>query len=288
MKSRYRLLGLIAGLIATVLFVLYVARVLHGRDLSVYATPRAFAGIIVAALLWAACLLLIGLAWRSMLASLEVHKSWRELTAILGVTQIAKYVPGNVAQYLGRAGMSLSRGIPARAFAATITTEILLVISAAMLMGIGTGICSVVGLSIVRRQSRQLALVAAFLLAAVAVLLILRRFGPTLLRRFMPQHAHMLERNLLPARGTMLQAFVLYLMVYACLGLSLVILAHLLLPYAPQDDWLLVASFSLAWVVGFVTPGAPAGLGVREGLLLLILAPVYSSVTAGIQSEEHT
>jgi uncharacterized membrane protein YbhN (UPF0104 family) len=35
-------------------------------------------------------------------------------------------------------------------------------------------------------------------------------------------------------------------------------------------------------VVGFVTPGAPGGLGVREGLMLLMLAPVYSTASAGI------
>jgi len=35
-------------------------------------------------------------------------------------------------------------------------------------------------------------------------------------------------------------------------------------------------------VVGFVTPGAPGGLGVREGLMLLMLAPVYSTASSAI------
>jgi uncharacterized membrane protein YbhN (UPF0104 family) len=69
---------------------------------------------------------------------------------------------------------------------------------------------------------------------------------------------------------------------YVCAGAGLVVLAHLLLPEAVHDNLLLVASFSLAWVVGFVTPGAPGGLGVREGLLLLMLAPVYSPASASV------
>src|SRR6185437_10148319 len=65
-------------------------------------------------------------------------------------------------------------------------------------------------------------------------------------------------------------------------GRGLVLLAHFLLPGATQDDLLLIAAFSLAWVVGFVTPGAPGGLGVREALLLLMLAPAYSAASASI------
>lgn len=283
MKRRYRLLGLIIGLTVTALFVLYVMRALHGRDLAVYATPRAFAGIVVAALLCTAGLPLIGVAWRGMLAGLGVIKPWRELTAILGITQFAKYVPGNIAQYLGRAGMSLSRGIPPKAFAITVTLEMLLAVAAALTMGIGAGALSAVGMDLLQRHGAQLAYVAALLAAAAATLFVFLRFAPALLRRVAPRHADVLNSGLLPSHSAILSAFALYLAVYVLLGLGLVVLAHLLLPpQATYDNWLLIASFSLAWIIGFVTPGAPAGLGVREALLLLMLSPVYTSATASV------
>ena len=34
-----------------------------------------------------------------------------------------------------------------------------------------------------------------------------------------------------------------------------------------------MGAMALAWLAGFLTPGAPAGLGVRESVLLIILAP---------------
>ena len=43
----------------------------------------------------------------------------------------------------------------------------------------------------------------------------------------------------------------------------------------------LVAGFALAGIVGFVTPGAPAGLGVREGVMLLLLGTQYPAAEAG-------
>jgi uncharacterized membrane protein YbhN (UPF0104 family) len=39
--------------------------------------------------------------------------------------------------------------------------------------------------------------------------------------------------------------------------------------------FLLTGTFAVAWVAGFLTPGAPAGLGVREAILLEVLGPIY-------------
>ncbi len=41
-----------------------------------------------------------------------------------------------------------------------------------------------------------------------------------------------------------------------------------------------VGVFALAWVAGFVTPGAPAGLGVRDAIMVAGLSPVYGAGTA--------
>src|SRR3546814_9620714 len=35
--------------------------------------------------------------------------------------------------------------------------------------------------------------------------------------------------------------------------------------------YLITSAFALSWVLGFLAPGAPAGLGAREGIMLLLL-----------------
>jgi hypothetical protein len=281
-KRRYRALGLAAGLIVTALFAWYVVRSLRGHDLSAYATPRAALGIVLAAIMWSCGAPLLALAWRSMLSGLGIYRTWRELFGIAGITQFAKYIPGNVAQYIGRVGMSLARGIPARPLAVTMFLETLLVIAAGIIMGVGTGSLSEVGLRTVHRHGAQLALFAAVVVSAVIGLLVFRRMAPPLLRRFAPRYAPALDGSLLPSQASLAQAFMLYCAMYVGMGVGLTLLAQFLLPGAPHDYWLLIAVFALAWVVGFVTPGAPGGLGVREGLMLLMLAPVYSTASAGI------
>jgi uncharacterized membrane protein YbhN (UPF0104 family) len=281
-KRLYRAIGFSAVLIVTAFFVWYVVRSLHGQDLSTYATPRAALGIVLAAILWSFGVPLMAVAWHGMLASVGIRKRWRELFAILGITQFAKYVPGNVAQYVGRVGMSLSRGIPARPLAVTLILETLLVIAAAAATCLITGALSKVGLVALQAHGSQLLLVTALVVAAIIGLFALRRVAPMLLRRLAPRYAPVLDGTLLPTQSSLACAFALYCAVYVGTGIGLIVLAAFLLPGVPQDYCLLIAVFALAWIVGFVTPGAPGGLGVREALMVLMLAPVYTAASASV------
>src|SRR3546814_8886443 len=51
-----------------------------------------------------------------------------------------------------------------------------------------------------------------------------------------------------------------------------------------------IGAFTTSWIAGFVVPGAPAGLGVREVVLTAWLAGALPPATAVllVRSEEHT
>jgi glycosyltransferase 2 family protein len=59
------------------------------------------------------------------------------------------------------------------------------------------------------------------------------------------------------------------------LGMVMVAILVFLLavPISSGQGVLIVGAMALSWACGFVTPGAPGGLGVRESSLLLILSP---------------
>ena len=64
------------------------------------------------------------------------------------------------------------------------------------------------------------------------------------------------------------------------MGLTLELLAHNLFDTGGSEILLLTGIYAVAWVLGFVMPGAPGGLGVREVVLLAALDPLYGSATA--------
>lgn len=282
MKRFARPLGITIGLIATVISLVYIAASWHGQDLTAYASPQAAAGLVICTIFYLAGVAASAAGWRSLLAGTGLEKRWSELAGIISVTQIGKYLPGNVGQHIGRAGLALRHGIGPSPLAFTVVTEALLLLVASVLVGIAALFLSTTSLSAHYPKALATLSIGALVVAAIFGLLAFIRFGPPLLRRFAPSHAKLLDDVRIPNPRTVAIALGWYCAVYLIFGLGIVLMAKLLTPELPQDGWLLVAAFTLAWIIGFVTPGAPAGIGVREGVMLMLLTNAYPPASASI------
>lgn len=283
MKRIYRPIGLAVGLIATLFCVIYIASSWRDQDLSAYASPQAAAGLSLAIAFYVVGVAVSAEGWRRLLAGVGLHNSWWELTGIVAVTQVGKYLPGNVAHHIGRASLALQRGIGPVPLAVTAGTEMLLLMLASLVVGTIALLLSGISLAVLPvGNGVAMSAIAAMIAAAVMGLLVLRKFGPLLMTRFAPQHATVFRSSNLPSATSMLMAFACYCIVFLAFGAGIVVMSGLLTPDVSQAPWLLVASFALAWTIGFVTPGAPAGLGVREGVMLFILGTSYPPADAAV------
>ena len=63
-----------------------------------------------------------------------------------------------------------------------------------------------------------------------------------------------------------------HVLLWICQGLAFFLFVKSLAPVAWSDAGTLTACFALAWVIGFLSFLTPGGLGIREGLLGLLLA----------------
>ena len=248
-------------------------------DLTPYATPRMVLALTWAALLYSLTVPLSAWAWRRLLTSLGCSCPLSTLTRILLTTQIGKYLPGNIGQHLGRIGMAVSEGISAPAVMASIVYETLLLLLAGVITGVTAGLLSSNGASAIASHGTTLAL--AIVIAAGGLLLIpmLGWLGPKLASRIKSYPAGL---NMRLGAWAALSAFLAYVAAYISIGAGVSVLATTLFPTFQHDYALLVCAFSVAWVVGFVTPGAPAGIGIREGVLALILTPSLGPDRASI------
>jgi len=84
----------------------------------------------------------------------------------------------------------------------------------------------------------------------------------------------------LPYRG-MLDTFIdiskvyaLYFMFFLIAGLLLVIIVNLFLDININITAKLIVIFSIAWLAGFIIPGAPGGIGVREAVIIFFITPI--------------
>jgi glycosyltransferase 2 family protein len=279
LKKIYRLAGLVIGLVAIIAFMGYTFKTLTIADISQHLTAPVLGSIAIAALLYATIIPVSAWAWKRMLTDIGYVHSWSELSMIMGVTQIAKYLPGNVGQHIGRAAMSMKRGIPLRPFFITVFSETLLALLAALVVGSIGAFFSQAGLANFS-AAHQTIFIPALIGLLVLALLLYRPLVPRLLKWFAPANNTSSFEGLLPQLPTLLQAFGAYSLNYVMIGTGIFVMVTVLLPQMQHDFMLLLASFALAWVAGFFTPGAPAGLGVREVIMLGMLSASYPGSSA--------
>ena len=59
------------------------------------------------------------------------------------------------------------------------------------------------------------------------------------------------------------------------MGSAFALLAASITPVTPQQFAALIATWAAAYVIGYLSLLTPGGLGVREGVMILLLAPLF-------------
>lgn len=199
-------------------------------------------GFAVGTVLWVLVNVTLASAWSLLLWANKIPSNWKlDFKIVLG-TQIAKYLPGNVFHYAGRMVHYKASGLQFSSSGIVLIHEIALVASTALVIGLlATFLPSLLTLSVLGMG------MASWLIPVV--------FGGRIWR----------ERRIeLPSRR-MLSG---YLLASGCYAIGFVLSAAiylLVLENVTRSETLpLLGASTLSWVAGFLTPGSPGGVGVRE------------------------
>jgi hypothetical protein len=193
---------------------------------------------------------LLALAWRNLLefCGAKVERRWA--IRAYGISQLAKYIPGNVFQFAGRQAMGMSAGLPGWPLAQSALWEIGLIVPTGAVLGL-------LALPLVVSAVPSGLVLILFAGLVVAGCVGLAGFIDQGVARAAAQYAAFFAISSLTFLGTL----------------------GLMYPEAIAPDVMLplCGAYVLAWLAGFVMPGAPAGIGVRELVLLLLLTGLVSS-----------
>lgn len=281
MKRWFRIAGMGIGLAATVAFGLYAAQTMHGQDLSRFASTEALTGIGIAAVLYTFIIPFSALAWKRLLLDTGARRDLRELAVILSVTQLGKYLPGNVGHHLGRGAMSLSKGIKLEQFFSSVSAETVVVILAGVFVGLAGAAFSSTGLHVLNQESiTAIAITGTLAGCAIVALLLAPKLLPVVAKRIAKGAKVATAISRFPKPPSLTLAFFAYCLNYIVVGLGMTVMTMMILPDAKPDLPLFACSFAVAWIVGFLAPGAPAGFGIREGAMLAMLGPAYAEPDA--------
>ena len=196
------------------------------------------------AFIYAVSNIFLALSWRELLAHLQDPLNWQSSMKIYGVSQLARYLPGNIFHLAGRQALGMSAGISPSALAKSTVWELGLIAFAGALFSALVLPVFWQGLP----PTTALLLWAA--IVAIAAIGLNKVWG---------RHIK--------------AAFLLQVLFLAVSGLIFVFLLECLSGQSARPAlWVLAGgAYVVAWLAGLLTPGAPAGVGVREAVLLFML-----------------
>lgn len=209
-----------------------------------------WSGLLFLALAYGASNALLARAWWHLLRHFSLELPWIRALKIYGVSQINKYIPGNVFHLAGRQALGMSAGLPGRPLAQSTLLELVVLATLGLLFG-------ALAMPLAWPAWSTGAAIAFWTMLLAGSVFILYRIGAMSLAV-----AAGWQAGFLAISGT---AFVAVLMISGPVS-------------AVASSWLpaVCGAYVLAWLAGLVAPGAPAGVGVREAVLLLVLGGLFA------------
>ena len=223
----------------------------------------------------------IGIAWQLLLlGSGEIGSTYILAISITCLAQIGKYLPGNIGQHIGRVVLSKQHSFNLRVVLFTMFIETVWVIAIASLFSllaiyyvggrIFTGI----------PQIPQWWLLACLILIALLSPIISHRVFNFISHWWAINKGAKFHSMRMPSFTTFWLVGILYVLNFMVLGYILSTIGTQIFESPDNSILLLSAIFAAAWITGFITPGAPAGIGVREVVLVAALTPIYGKEIA--------
>jgi glycosyltransferase 2 family protein len=211
--------------------------------------PAAWLVVGLLALVYGAANLMLAVAWWNLLGHFGVAVTRAWAVRNYGLSQIAKYVPGNVFHLAGRQALGMTAGLPALPLVKSAVWELGLIVLAGATFAI---------------------LVVPLRVEVWPVWWSLAGFGA-----LAPLLVLSGRRWVSVAVAAVLSWQVTFLLVSG--GVFAVVLALVAPTGFPAGLLPAVGgAYVLAWLAGLVTPGAPAGVGVRELVLLYLFATQFA------------
>lgn len=238
--------------VVTFLAIIYIffAIVSQWRGISEWRPDKVTTLILfILAGIYGSCLFLLAEMWHRLILIVSNKSLPRSLTySSYTETQVAKYLPGNVFHLIGRHAFLSSHGLKHRQLARAVVLEI------GFLLG-GAGIIAAAGLFLSNTSitEHSISILAILTMVGFAVVAIFFLNTPT--------------GKIAKLFGNGIIVLALTTVFFLCQGL---IFFSICLLISPSAEIIAVPSAALSWMAGYIVPGAPGGLGIREFVLLAL------------------
>ena len=188
-------------------------------------------------------------------------------------SNLYKYLPGNVFQYVGRNQLAADMEISHVDVACATVLDVLFCV-------FWTAVISVIMLGgriaeLLSKYGRNLLIVGlvGIVLVTVLILAVRMKFRDKF-KAYISRYSKAFAKE---NRPMLLRGVFYYLLQNAVSAAMYMGCLALIVPQADTGELTaLTGAFLFAWIIGFVTPGAPGGIGIREGVMLFVCGDSFA------------
>lgn len=201
--------------------------------------------IVLLSCFYGATNLLLAFAWKKILEHCNTRVNLQWAVKTYGISQLAKYVPGNVFHIAGRQALAMADGLSTKEIFKSNIYELILI----SLTGSTSALLII---QLIFPSLTFLLSVILFLSSLVIIYWLLRIFlSPAISTAFIIQLVFLICSSVI---FTIILGFIIHKQ-----GLSYEIIIYI------------CGAYTVAWLAGLITPGAPAGVGIREIVIVFFL-----------------
>lgn len=210
-------------------------------------------------------------SWKAVMKRLNVTVEFLKAFWIIATSQIAKYLPGGVWYAVGRVYLAKKERIADDQTAVSVVLETCLIMI--------SGIVIILILFIIMKPDYRIN-IGFILILLIAMLLLVH---PKILSLFINIFLRILKKPLIELKITYWQIIKLSIYFFGFWIIQIVgfvFLIKAIYPISLLEIPNLAAAYILSWMTGFIVVFAPGGLGVREGMMTLLLSPILPTPLA--------
>lgn len=251
----------------TIVAVIFIVRKLldSSVDYSTLFKMKNFFPIVVVIVVQSIIVITNAIPWNILVNTITGEKiNFTDTIMVYVKSNLMKYVPGNVFQYVGRNEIALKKNLSHIKVATATVLDVMITVLAAAIISL-LFLYDYIFKFIEHTSWAHIALITIVIVLLLAIFVIFI-FRKKLAHKFKKYDYLISKKNI---KGVLL-CLVYYIIVLMISSLMYLVVMIFVLDVSltPKLFLNLFSAYTLAWLVGFITPGAPAGIGIKEAVMV--------------------
>jgi len=263
-----RIFNLIGNFIMILSFFFIIKKsASYGIDFSYIIESSTVCGMTVFVIIYIGLLYIVAYSWKLALTFVSRKNiSFKEVSCIYLKSNLAKYIPGNIMQFINRNLFGISLNISQDQIAFSTFIEIIFLCLTSFLLSLifaGRTLVSYIIKYVNLKLVIIIISIMTFIMCAAGIAFFILK------KKNLFENIQTLKSKRFLKLSVKLM--ILYSSFFLISGVILVFILRGLTPIDETKILLIISAYIVSWLLGYITPGAPGGLGIREAVLVFML-----------------